>query len=517
MTIRLMLLFLLSTSPMTTYATELKQKHNQWYLDGQATLMRNLAHTINTNTAKNIILVVSDGNGVGANYAARVWRGQQEGGYGDDYVMAYEQFPHMALAKTYTVNAMTPDSAGTMTAMMSGVKTDQGMIGVDETITRGDCLQDDATAKVTSFASVAKAMGKKIAIVSTARLTHATPAAVYAHSSDRDFEDDSALPEGCKQPDIAVQLIRKMLSGEVDVALGGGRRHFIDHTIIDEEGHAGKRQDGQNLIEQAQARGIQYVWNPTTLKAVDHSQPILGLFESSHMEYEADRVSDPSLKMMTKTAIKSIEQHPEGYFLMIEAGRVDHALHAANLARAVQDQNAMEKAVAWIVKNVDLTETLLIVTADHEHSIAFNGYCGRGSNILGFCMQVNKHGVKHTDKPLLGKDGKPYEVVSFTNGASSILQEVPEEEWYLDITAENLKQKLVWYGTRKTHELAEDFHEHHDHRQEALIPLNAETHSGEDVAIYSIGPWSHLLNGTIEQNVIFHVMHHAMKPELDLQ
>ena len=84
--------------------------------------------------------------------------------------------------------------------------------------------------QVTSFASMAKALGKKVAIVSTARLTHATPAAVYAHSSDRDFEDDTALPADCTQPDIAQQLITKMLSGDVDVALGGGRRHFIDHA-----------------------------------------------------------------------------------------------------------------------------------------------------------------------------------------------------------------------------------------------------------------------------------------------
>lgn len=504
------ILYLLCWCCSTLDAGELSQKNNQWYLDGQATLSDKLATVANTNTAKNVILVVSDGNGVGANYAARVWRGQQEGGYGDDYVMAYEKFPHLALAKTYTVNAMTPDSAGTMTAMMTGIKTDQGLIGVDETILRGSCLEE-GVGQVTSFASMAKALGKKVAIVSTARLTHATPAAVYAHSSDRDFEDDTALPADCTQPDIAQQLITKMLSGDVDVALGGGRRHFIDHATIDEEGQAGQRGDGQNLIARARRHGVQYVWDPATLAAVDYSQPILGLFASSHMEYEADRTSDPALKTMTQAAVRAVEKHPAGYFLMIEAGRVDHALHGGNLARAVQEQNALESAVVWLVEHVNLAETLLIVTADHEHSIAFNGYCGRGSNILGFCMQINKQAIKHTDEPLLGKDGKPYEVVSFTNGASSILQEVPEEEWYLDITNQDIQHALAWSGTRKTHQLAEDFHADHDHRQEALIPLHAETHSGEDVAIYSIGPWSHLLNGTLEQNVIFHVMQHAVR------
>ena len=267
-------ILLLCSCWLIVHAAELSQQNNKWYKDGQAALASNLAHTINTNTAKNIILVVSDGNGVGANYAARVWRGQQEGGYGDDYVMAYERFPHIALSKTYTVNAMTPDSAGTMTAMMTGIKTDQGLIGVDETITRGSCLEGNA-GKVTSFASIAKALGKKVAIVSTARLTHATPAAVYAHSSDRDFEDDSQLPADCAQPDIAQQLINKMLSHEVDVALGGGRRHFIDQTTIDEEGQAGNRSDGKNLIALARDNGIQYVWDPTTLAAVDYTKPIL--------------------------------------------------------------------------------------------------------------------------------------------------------------------------------------------------------------------------------------------------
>ncbi|GAB5377835.1 MAG: hypothetical protein AcusKO_42970 [Acuticoccus sp.] len=86
--------------------------------------------------------------------------------------------------------------------------------------------------------------GKSVGIVSTARITHATPAAVYARTADRDWEDPSEIPADCAQADIALQLIEQMKSGVVDIALGGGRRHFLPADVTDVEGESGRRNDG---------------------------------------------------------------------------------------------------------------------------------------------------------------------------------------------------------------------------------------------------------------------------------
>ncbi len=483
-------------SLMTTAAAAqeaLPQQNNAWFKAGQSAIQEKLARTPNTRRAKNIIFMVSDGNGVGTNYATRIFAGQKKGLLGEEYVLPQENFPYLALVKTYNTNAQTPDSAGTATATHSGVKTKAGVIGVDETLTRGDCAAVES-AKVASIAEILSAEGKSVGVVSTARITHATPATVYAHSADRNFEDNSGLPEGCSQPDIAAQLIDQMKAGVIDVALGGGRRHFIPKEVKGEEGKGGKRTDGRNLIEEAKAMGAQYAWDDKTTAALSlgNNKPILGLFESSHMKYEHDRTGEPSLAEMAETAIKALQGNENGFFLHIEAGRVDHANHDGNLYRTLTDGVAFAEAVAKVDALTNDEDTLIIVTADHEHAIAFNGYCGRGTPIHGVCFDIDNAGVKHTDKMVTADDGKPYTVVSFLNGTGSVL--VKQEDG-------------SYVGARPT--IAQSDAVDPDYIQQALIPKSSETHSGEDVAVYAKGPWAHLFDGTVEQNYIFHVMRHA--------
>ena len=409
-------------------------------------------------------MLVADGNGVGTNYATRLYQGQQMGKLGSEHVLLQDALPYVAIVKTYNANAQTPDSAGTGTTFHTGVKTKAGVIGVDETLARGDCSGVEA-ATITNAVEFFSGLGKQIGVISTARLTHATPAFAYAHSADRNWEAESYLPEGCGQKDIAVQLIDAMKSGSVDLALGGGRRNFIAKDMKGEEGKGGKRTDGKNLIEEAKAAGIQYIWNEDGFKSADWSKPVLGLFESSHMKYEAERTDEPSLAEMTEAGINAFKDSENGYFLTIEAGRVDHANHAGNADRVVTDGVAFADAIAKAVEMTDPEETLIVVTADHEHAIAFNGYCGRGSDILGLCYDIDGAGTKHSDKLLTGKDGKPYSVMGYLNGPGSILGE--------DGT-----------GSRPdvTQEEATDI----GYVQQSLIPLSSESHSGEDVAVYAL-------------------------------
>ncbi len=467
------------------------QADNTWYKQGQAAIQARLAVQPNTNRAKNVIILIADGNGVATNGAIRIWQGQQMGKLGEEHVLAYETFPNIALSKTYNTNAQTPDSAGTGTAMMTGIKTKAGVLGVDETVSRGDC---NAAAKgaVASIGDLFAQDGRSVGFVSTARITHATPASGYAKVADRNYEDNSSLPDGCTVPDIAAQLIADMKSGVVDIALGGGRRHFLPKDVKGDEGKAGKRTDGKNLIEEAKAAGIQYVWDDKTAAAADLGKPILGLFESSHMKHENDRSGEPTLAQMTAMAIKALSKNGKGFFLQIEGGRVDHANHDGNLHRVVTDGAAFADAVKIADEMTDDKDTLIIVTADHEHAIAFNGYCGRGTPITGLCYKIDNKGTKYKAEPNLAADGKPYTVVGYLNGAGSVLKKQADGSFS---------------GTRPdlTQEQATDA----DYLQQALIPMSSETHSGEDVAIYAKGPFSHLVNGTMEQSEIFHVMMYA--------
>lgn len=489
---------LMCLGPVSALAQDVRQAENEWFTAADAAIKARLARQPNTSRAKNIILFVSDGNGVGTNYAVRLFQGQKLGKFGDEHVLSYEAMPHLALVKTYNVNAQTPDSAGTSTAMNAGVKTNVGVIGVDSSVNRGDCSAVEA-GKLTTIGTLANAAGKAVGYISTARITHATPASGYAHSADRNWEDDSKLPDGCNQKDIARQLIDKMVAGDVDLAMGGGRRHFLPADTQDEEGKNGRRGDGADLIAEAKSAGIQYAWNDLSFAKLSRSgrAGVLGLFESSHMKYEHDRAGEPSLSEMTAFAIESLSHGQEGYFLLVEAGRVDHANHRGNLHRTVTDGVAFADAVATALKMTDARDTLIVVTADHEHSIAFNGYCGRGSPITGLCYKVNQEGVRHLDEPNLGDDKKPYTVAGFLNGPGSVLKESGQG---------------VFVGERPA--LTNDDATDPDYLQQALIPLQrSETHSGEDVAVYAQGPWAHLLDGTIEQNMIFHVMRHAMTAE----
>jgi alkaline phosphatase len=474
------------------------QSDSQWYTDAQATLQNNLARQPIMGTAKNVILLIADGNGIATNYAIRLFDGQQNGMFGEENVLPHEAFPYLALVKTYNINAQTPDSAPTAAAMNTGVKQVFNTLNLNENAIHEDCTSE-AGNELTLFSEMVSDMGKSVGIVTTTRLTHATPGAVYAKTANRNWEH--SVPEGCDgSRDIALQLFDAMEAGTVDLAMGGGRREFLPEGVVAEEETEGRRGDGRNLVEELTTAGAQYAWNTETANALnlDGSTPILALFEDSHMKYEYDRTDEeePSLADMTRMAIEYLSQNEDGYYLEVEAGRVDHANHAGNLHRTLTDGVAFAEAIATADEMTDDEDTLIVVTADHSHALIFNGYCGRGSPITGLCMGVAKGQVGHSGEPELAADGKPYTVAGYLNGAGSVLIEQGDGSYF---------------GTRPVvdQETATD----PEYLQQALVPRSSETHSGEDVAVYAKGPWAHLFDGTVEQNYIFHVMNHAVTAE----
>jgi len=293
------------------FAQDLSPAAAEWFAEGEATIAERLALQPITGTAKNVILFIADGQGVGTNYAIRLWSGQQAGGTGDDYVQPQETLPYGALIKTYTVNGQTPDSAPNAASMNTGIKQKNEVINIDPVVAAGDCAGGQGH-ELTTFAEMMSEQGKSVGIVSTARITHATPAAVYSKTVHRDWENNSELPEGCTQKDIAAQLIDQMKAGVIDIAMGGGRSQFLPTDVTDPEGKKGLRSDGRNLVDEATAMGAQYAWDEAGFMALTMggNAPVLALFEPSHMKYEADRTNEPTVAAMTEAAIKALSRTP---------------------------------------------------------------------------------------------------------------------------------------------------------------------------------------------------------------
>ncbi|GGD67175.1 alkaline phosphatase [Lacimicrobium alkaliphilum] len=494
------------------------QENSPWYTDARENVEKKL-QVSNSFKAKNVILFVGDGMGVSTLTASRIFKGQLAGNPGEEEYLSFERFPHTALVKTYNVDAQTPDSAGTMTAMMSGLKTDAGVIGVDEDVVRGDCSSVAGNEVVTAL-ELAEIKGLSTGIISTARITHATPAATYAKSADRNWEDNSDMPEeavtgGCV--DIARQLIdfehilEQRYSGVdvdgIEVTMGGGRRHFLPKdaafnspdAVSEVEGDRTDERDLTATWQEYYPEG-QYVFDQAGFDAIDPSATtkILGLFNESHMQYEADRGNDiagePSIAQMTEKALQVLEQNQKGFFLMVESGRIDHAHHAGNAHGALADTLALEQAVKTAYENTNPEETLILVTADHGHVFTIAGYPKRGNPILGKVVNVG------SEEPAMAADGMPYTTLGYTNGRGfqDLGQQTDSDAAYaMDIAAGRMDISNVDTTTAGYH-------------QEALIPLSSETHSGEDIALHGTGPGSQLIQGVMEQHLVFHLINQAL-------
>ena len=438
--------------------------------------------------AKNVVLFLGDGMGVSTVTSARIFEGQQQGKLGEEHSLSFEEFENLALIKTYNTDAQVPDSAGTISAILTGQKTRAGVSGVNASVERGNC-QDSLTNQLPTILEMAEQRGMRSGVVSTARITHATPAGAYAHYVERNWEDNDDLSEdavtyGCK--DIARQLVEFKHGDGVDIVLGGGRANFLPQYEPDPEyeSRSGKRTDKRNLISEwiEDKKNRKYVWSLEGLRTLNpkSSTQILGLFESSHMHFEADRLKDqvgePALSEMTEFALNALDhKNKTGFFLLIEAGRIDHGHHAGNAYRAITDTVELSKAVLIALNMVDLSETLILVTSDHSHTLTISGYQARGNPILGLA-RAGGHDVPDAL-------GKPYTTLSYANGPG-YLKEIPD---------------LSKVDTKSI-----------DYRQLSTRPMYMETHAGEDVAAYATGLASDMVRGTMEQNELFNVMYKAL-------
>ncbi|XP_068249172.1 alkaline phosphatase-like [Palaemon carinicauda] len=448
-----------------------------------------------TNVAKNVILFLGDGMGITVNTAGRILKGQKQGNSGEEGYLVWERFPNIGLMKTYNLDKQVPDSAGTATAYLSGVKANFYTLGVNGKVKLDDCeaslIDDNRVKTVLDWAQDAD---KETGVVTTAQVSHATPGGLYAKSASRKWQCDTIMKKykatsGCK--DIARQLVEDEPGRNMKVIMGGGRQEMGAPL---EEGAKPKcvRNDGRNLVEKwqqdrdAAGKTNAYVTNTRQLRDLDveDTEYILGLFGDLHVPYEVDRNTTldgtPHIKEMVEVAINRLNKHDKGFFLLVEGGRIDHGLHYGMPKRALEELVAFEEAVERALELVNLEETLIIVTADHSHVMTINGYPNRGNNILGL--------VETSDDV---SDGLPFTTLMFTNGHG---------------------YNFTWDGHGVTRRNLTGI----DTSDKNFEPLAAvptyegsETHGGEDVAAFALGPMAHLFHRVHEQTHVAHVMGYA--------
>jgi len=435
---------------------------------------------LNTNIAKNVIVFIADGMGVSTVTAARILAG------GERHQLSFDKFPHVAYSKTYAADWQTTDSGAAATAMLCGIKNPFSTICVTPNAVQAICTTQ-AGNEVESILYKAQRAGKSTGVVSNTALTHATPAAAYATSVFRDWESDADMrpyPFTSACSDIAKQFIEK--GHNIEVALGGGRSKFLPREEVDPEEpeRTGDRRDGRNLIREWEAdkeeKGRSYaaVTNGPDFRNIDPSNTdyLFGLFSRGHMSYEDSRTeSQPSLTEMTEKAIQILQKNDNGYFLVVEGGRIDMAHHASRARRALEETISFSDAIQ---KAVDLTseeDTLIIVTSDHSHVLAFGGYSPLGSNILGTSLTPST------------VDLMPYTTLTYGNGPG-----------FDHEAGVNGRENLFGVDTGDINYI-----------QQSAVPLGEETHGGEDVGIYARGPMAHLFHGVQENTFVMHVAAYA--------
>nr|XP_039258750.1 alkaline phosphatase, tissue-nonspecific isozyme-like [Styela clava] len=473
---------------------ELEKHPEYWMHEANTRLRESLKRlTPNTKPAKNVILIIGDGMDVATMTAGRIYKGQKYGTSGEEFQTTMDKFPYVGLSKVYTLNSQAPDSAGTGTALNTGVKTNSKMVGLS-----GQALHNNCSSRIgneiKTILEYSADQGKSTGIVTSTHLTHATPASAYAHAPNRQWKTDADLTEeaklnGCK--DIGSQLIEH--GRKINVLLGGGRafmrpKGYKDEEYSDADDSLGGRNDSRNLIEEwIKLEGsdrARYVWDQKGFDNVDPTNVdhLLGLFEPGHMRFEHDRSNDlagePSLAEMTAKAIEILRKNRDGYFLLVEGGKIDIGHHSAKANIALSEFAALDDAVKLATRMTNPDETLIVVTADHGHMFTAGGYAVRGNPITGL---ADDH-----EKPLKALDDVAYTSIVYGTGKD-------------------------WLGNRGNKRLNRSASESFqmDFEFPSAIPLKFETHSSTDVAVMARGPMSHLLSGIYEQNFIGYLMMYA--------
>jgi alkaline phosphatase len=287
---------------------------------------------------KNIILLVADGMNQGTLSLAEV-HCRRAHSRPSEWMGLYNQpfFVQRSLMETSSLTGIVTDSAAAGSAWSCGQKIDNGSLCVGPQNQVLDPLY-----------KTLKAQGKRLGLVTTTRITHATPASFAVSHRSRNDED---------------VIAQKLLEAEVDVVLGGGARHF----------DSASRADKNDLLKAFEQAGYSLVRTCEALSQAPAEGRLLGLFSSSHIPYAIDRhnrkslyAKVPKLPEMMRAALQRLQGAQAGFFLQVEAGRIDHAGHANDAGAILLDQLEFDRCIPVAVEFAKAhPDTLVIITTDH--------------------------------------------------------------------------------------------------------------------------------------------------------
>ncbi|MEO3946852.1 alkaline phosphatase [Gorillibacterium sp. CAU 1737] len=427
--------------------------------------------------SRNLIVLIGDGMGPAQISAARY----------------YEQYrknvTHLTLDPYYVGQATTfADRGEDGGTVVSGVVTDSASAGTafatgHKTYNAGISVSNEDVSK--PFASVieaAEASGKATGLVTTARITHATPAVYASHVRNRDNE---------------AAIASQYLESGVDVLFGGGKQFFVTK---DEKG---KRAD-KSLLPDFKAKGYSIVENTSSLKALPaNTTKALGLFGNSHVAYTVDRNAEiPSLATMTSSALSILSKNKNGFVMMIEGGRIDHAGHANDLPSMVQEvldfDAAFKTAIEFAKKDGN---TSVVVTADHETG----GLSLSRDNIYELNIDLwDKQ--KHSSESIASK-------LAEAKTPEEIRAIVKENTGFADLTDEEVASILKGDGSSYKQEGAYNA----VISKRLLVGWSGHGHSAVDVGVWAYGPIASQVKGQIDNTQIARAAAAIVGVDLDKQ
>lgn len=413
-------------------------------------------------SSKNLIVLIGDGMGPAQISAARYYQQYVKG------VKSLNLDPYyVGQATTYAdrgedggtvVSGIVTDSASAGTAFATGHKTYNAGISVSN---------EDVSKPFASVIEAAEASGKATGLVTTARITHATPAVYASHVRSRDNEN---------------AIASQYLDSGVDVLFGGGKSFFVTKE------EKGKRTD-KNLIPEFKAKGYKVVEDAQSLKSLTAKDTkVLGLFGGSHVDYVPDRKAEtPSLAAMTSKALEVLSADEDGFAIMIEGGRIDHAGHANDLPTLVQEaldfDAAFKVAIDFAKKDGN---TSVVVTADHETG----GLSLSRDNIYEINIDLwDKQ--KHSSEYLVG-------ALNEAKTLADVKKIVADNTWITDLTDEEAQYILDGDGSSYKREGGYNA----VISKRLLVGWSGHGHSAVDVGVWAYGPIAEKLKGQVDNTEI---------------
>jgi len=422
--------------------------------------------------AKNVIFMVSDGMSIGTLSMADQLKRIQYGS-ASTWVSLYEQNRvKRALMDTASSDSVVTDSAAGGSAWGCGVRVPNGKLNMGA---NGEVY----TPILTHF----KNAGKKTGLVTSTRITHATPSSFIVNMDTRNNE---------------AGIAEQMLERGADVLMGGGDRFF----------DANKREDGRDLFAAFASKGYHVARRKEEMLAADNSKPILGIFTQEHLPYDVDHRNDadllenvPTLAEMTDKALNHLDNR-SGFILQVEGGRVDHAAHGNCVSGLLYDQLAFDDAVAVALRFVEANpDTLLIVTTDHGN--ANPGLNGIGSNYTesqGMFMNIADFTASNEVLlPKMNSDSsiaaireviEAYNKIAITNDEATMLRDAIRREYRGAFRRMN-SASAVLGGIVANH---------------TAVSFVSGAHTSDHVELAAMGPGSEAINGFVMNNSLFHLV-----------